>query len=112
MESSERSKRRHASLLQKQGESTHKLIMAGAIGARSEKRNDLARILKEALVSPSRPTKMRRVLFTPTEKVEKYSAEEALALLFDCGLSKYQYMQIRTGAKMKQADIYPPYNLV
>jgi len=41
-----------------------------------------------------------------------YSVEEALALIEDVKLSKYQYKIIRQQAKERNADIYPDYNKV
>lgn len=41
-----------------------------------------------------------------------YSAEEALALIEDVKLSKYQYEVIRMQAKERNVDIYPAYNKV
>lgn len=42
-------------------------------------------------------------------EVTKYSSEEALALIIDLKLSKFQYDLLRSQAKERQADIYPPY---
>lgn len=39
----------------------------------------------------------------------KYTLEEALALLIDLMLSKYQYDQLHSQSKQRHADIYPPY---
>lgn len=41
-----------------------------------------------------------------------YTAEEALALMIDLKLSKYQYERLHSQAKQIHADIYPPYNKV
>lgn len=41
-----------------------------------------------------------------------YSAEEALALIEDVKLSKYQYEIIRKQAKERNANIYPAYSKV
>ncbi|KYQ46691.1 hypothetical protein ALC60_14306 [Trachymyrmex zeteki] len=41
-----------------------------------------------------------------------YSAEEALALIEDVKLSKYQYTIIRTQAKERNANIYPSYSKI
>lgn len=39
----------------------------------------------------------------------KYTPEEALALLIDLKLTKYQYELLHSQAKQRHADIYPPY---
>ncbi|EFN70735.1 hypothetical protein EAG_07643, partial [Camponotus floridanus] len=41
-----------------------------------------------------------------------YSAEEALALIEDVKLSKYQYEVVRMQAKKRNVDIYPAYNKI
>lgn len=42
-------------------------------------------------------------------EVIPYTPEEALALIIDLKLSKYQYDLLRSQAKKRHADMYPPY---
>lgn len=49
------------------------------------------------------------VVYNSGKEVECYSAEEALALMEDAKLSKYQYNVIQFQAKTRNADIYPSY---
>lgn len=44
--------------------------------------------------------------------IMKYSPEEALALVVDLKLTKYQYDLLHSQAKERYADIYPPYKKV
>ena len=42
--------------------------------------------------------------------VYKYTLEEALSLFIDGDYTKETYNSMRTGAKKRNADIYPAYN--
>ena len=44
--------------------------------------------------------------------VVRYSGDEALALILDGGLTKHSYQLLRNGAAQRNADLYPPYNVV
>lgn len=41
--------------------------------------------------------------------LREYTALQALALLIDAQLSKAQYIRIQSGARERNANIYPPY---
>ena len=49
---------------------------------------------------------------SPSQKQPAYSPNEALALMFDCGLSKASYQHLRNGAKERCSNLYPAYNHV
>nr|CAI5861412.1 unnamed protein product [Callosobruchus analis] len=41
-----------------------------------------------------------------------YTPEEALALIVDTDLTKEDYIKIHRGAKLRGANLYPPYNAI
>ena len=79
------------------------------MAAHQQKKRDLALVLKELNTSPSRPTKIKKSIFSPKKETVRYTAEEALELFLDSNLSKQQYQNIRQGAVIKNCKMYPDY---
>ena len=77
------------------------------MAARQQKKRDLALVLKELNTRLSRPTKIKKTIFSPKKETVRYTAEEALELILDSNLSKQQYQNIRQGAVIKNCKMYP-----
>ncbi|XP_071497175.1 uncharacterized protein [Diadema antillarum] len=107
---SKRSKQRKAQDLLSHTEPPE-LLFAASQGA-YKKNRDLKYVLNFTLISPSRPTKVRKLISQPVETQESYTPDEALSLLLETDMTKQSYQTIRTAAKCKHADIYPSYNAV
>ena len=76
------------------------LVFAAASGVRQEGRRLSAQLLGAA-ASPQRGPKLAKRLTenSASETPVPYTSEEAHALLVDLGLSKAQYIRLRTDAK-------------
>jgi len=85
------------------------LIQAASAAARKRAQPDLAYVLKLLALSPEKAKFIRKVLSEPIAKPTKVSANEALALLLDQGLTKQQYVAVREQTKN---NIYPLYKEV
>ena len=85
------------------------VVHAASISARQKGDNDLAAVLKEVSRSPSRPSKIRKMLFTSKKEPVAYIAEEALEFIFENNLSKQQYLNMRYGGKFRKCNMYPSY---
>lgn len=90
------------------------LAYATQMKLREERLTDAAAIIREATqTTPSRATKIRDSWKqTENNPVYAYTDMEALALMVDSDLSVSQYNSIQSGAKKRNANIYPPYNRV
>ena len=77
-----------------------------------KKNPDLKYVLKFAMMSPSRPTRMRKLISQPSKQQEPFTSDEALSLLVATDMTKRSYQTVRTSAKRKRANIYPTYNEV
>ena len=55
---------------------------------------------------------MRKLISDKPTGPTEYTSEEALSLLVENDLTKHSYQNLRSSAKRKNADIYPPYNEV
>ena len=64
------------------------------------------------MMTPSRPAKIRKLISKPVDKPEAFTADEALSLFIDTDMTKQSYQKVRSAAKGKKADIYPPYNKI
>ena len=64
------------------------------------------------MLTPSRPTKIRKLITEKKTGPTKFTGEEALSLLVETDMTKQSYQTVRSAAKRKHADIYPPYNEV
>ncbi|XP_046808102.1 uncharacterized protein LOC124420131 [Lucilia cuprina] len=109
-EGSVRQKRKLASVVSSaQGNDTKLLLHAASIAAQSSKENDLNFVLKKAVSSPTRPTKIRQMLSCDDKKPIMLSPEEALLFLIENNLTKQQYINIRELNKSHNCDIFPSY---
>ena len=110
-EKSLRWKRREAAHLSKetQQHDTKLIVHSASMSAHQKGDNYLAAVLKEVNRSPSRPFKIRKMLFTLKKEPVEYTAEEALEFIFENNLSKQQYLNMRHGAKFRNCNIYPSY---
>lgn len=96
--------------------STDELAFATKVSLRDSGLNDASKLVEEStMTTPTRATKIR-ILYkqsqTSKNELQKYTNDEALALLVDLKLTKYQYQNLRIQAKNKNANIYPTYNSV
>ncbi|KAI8125494.1 hypothetical protein CVS40_4198 [Lucilia cuprina] len=96
-------------LVQHAGNDTKLLLHAASIAAQSSKENDLNFVLKKAVSSPTRPTKIRQMLSCDDKKPIMLSPEEALLFLIENNLTKQQYINIRELNKSHNCDIFPSY---
>ena len=67
---------------------TKLIVHAASITARQKGDNNLAEVLIEVSRSPSRSSKIRKMLFTSKKEPVAYTAEEALEFIFENNLSK------------------------
>lgn len=89
------------------------LTFATQISLKQSGQNDAAKLLKQSTsTTPTRASKILNSFKNSTLKVEKYSNDEALALLIDAKLTKKQYTLIRLQSKKKFSNLYPTYDLV
>ena len=111
-EKSLRSKRGEAAhLLKENQQHDPKLIVhAASISAPQKGDNGLAAFLKVNR-SPSRPSKIRKMLFSSKKEPVTYTAAEASEFIFENNLSKQQYLNMRHGAKFKSCNIYHIYHI-
>ena len=107
---SKRSKQRRAQTLLQ--ESEHRELLFAASQGAYGRNPDLRYVLQFTIQSPSKPAKLRKLISSPPPAPEKFTPDEALALLIETGLTKSAYQTLRTAAKEKKADVYPPYNAV
>lgn len=72
-----------------------------------------SRIIKEVSEhSPERATKIKKVINSASMKITKYTPEEALGFFIDARLTKKSYVLMQKGAKYRNANIYPNYNIL
>ena len=107
---SERSRKRKAQEMLSHTEPTE-LLYAASQGV-YQKNKDLKYVLKFAMMTPSRPAKIRKLISKPVDKPEAFTADDALSLFIDTDMTKQSYQKVRSAAKGKKADIYPPYNKI
>lgn len=63
--------------------------------------------------SPQRAVKLRKLIKkAQSTGVIPYTPEEALAYILSTNMSRDSYIETRIGAKMRNADIYPPYGKI
>lgn len=74
---------------------------------------DASRIVKEiSEYSPNRATQIKKAYKSPSLLPTKYTPEEALAFYVDARLTKKSYLLMQQGAKIRNANIYPSYNIL
>jgi len=88
---------------------TPELMIATSVKLNKSGKKTAAKLVDEITISPARAAKMGKAYFQWDETVKAYSADEALALILDSSLTKNQYLNIRSGARERKANIYPPY---
>ena len=93
--------------------STNELALAAEINARAEGKKDTAKLIhKISKISPESAKKIRELLNLDQSKssIQKYSSNEALALLLHLDLSKDDYLYLRSGMVAKNIpDMHPSY---
>lgn len=110
-EASDRLKRKLASDVSLEQQNDPMLLVhAASNAARSANEPDLRFVLKESLKSPTRPSKIKKMIVSTTKSPIALSAEEALVFLLENNLSKQQYVNMRLLNKARNCDIYPAYN--
>ncbi|XP_061401894.1 uncharacterized protein LOC133337701, partial [Musca vetustissima] len=113
VDSGERNKRRLASELAfQQGDNTQLLVHAASISAKKSHSADLTFVLQQVVISPNRPSKIRKVLNTSHKEVTPISPEDALTFLLKNGLTKQQYKNMRQLNLKHYCIIYPTYDNV
>lgn len=79
---------------------------------KSGKRN-VVNVLSEAMKTPKRASKIKKILsYSNKLKPVPYSPDQALAFFIDNKLTKEQYINIRKGAKKRNCNIYPSYEIL
>lgn len=107
-DSSERTKRQKTSKL-RASTSTSELAFATQVSLRSTGKATASTIVKEvALGSPTRARKYKESFRKTLQKKKAMTAEDAVALIIDAKLSRYQYNLIRE----KDKEIFPSYKNV
>lgn len=95
-----------------QNQTKDELLVAARVSLYKSGKRDAAHILQDIDKSPTRASKMRRAIFCPPAPPIPYSPEEALSLYVDGRYTKNSYMLMQSGAKSRNANIYPPYNVL
>jgi hypothetical protein len=78
-------------------------------------KRDAAKIVQEASTSSpksKRATKIKKAYYSNQSLPIKYTPEEALALYIDGKFTKKSYIMMQQGAKARNANIYPNYNII
>lgn len=109
-EMSDRSKRRVAAELSKStANDTDLLMQASVMSARKSNKKDLVAVIKKTIETPTRPTKIRKMLLKSDKRPVVLTDEEALAFFLENKFTKKQYCNIRLECKHRNTDIYPSY---
>lgn len=88
------------------------LMLATRIKLYKSGKRHAASLLQDLDASPTRALQIRKAVSCPPKKPVAYTPEEALALYVDGGLTKNSYLLMQSGAKSRNANIYPPYNVL
>lgn len=107
----ESTKRRKTEAIRKEFP-TEVLAFATQVKLRESGQTHAANIVKEATqTTPSRATRISEAWKKSSKyPVFQYNDAEALALFIDAKLTKSQYIKIQSGAKERNAKLYPPYH--
>lgn len=111
IESSERSQRRKLKNLAP-GSTTPEIVYATCRRLHMSGKRTAATIIKGATSSSPNTISRVKKAYKTEQKIEKYTAEESLAILIDNKMSVKQYKNIRLAAKEKKANIFAPYDYV
>jgi len=71
-----------------------------------------SKIIKKSTTSTPKTLLRVKTAYETEKKIEKYTAEESLAILIDNKMSVKQYKKIRLPAKKKCANIFSAYDHV
>lgn len=105
-ESSERSKRQKTELLRK-STSVAELTYAAEMGLRASGHLDAAKLMRDVAKVPDHAEKCRKALRDSIEPVSM-TGDEALAMIIEADLSRFQYEVIRS----KAPKIFPSYKVI
>lgn len=89
--------------------SSAELLMATRVSLYKAGNRDAASILSNINSSPKRANKLKRAMLCPPRIPIPYTPEEALALYVDGRFTKNSYILMQSGAKNRNANIYPSY---
>lgn len=105
----DRSKRRKTKELREQVP-VEELTYAAGVSQRTSGNTDASKIIKDIVASPTRATKIRKVIKTATKQavIKKHTPEEALAIFVEGDFTRRQWEIIHKSNK----SIYPCYSLV
>ena len=78
------------------------LLYAASQGA-YQKNKDHKNVLKFAMMTPSRPAKIRKLISKPVDMPETFTADEALSLFIETDMTKQSYQKVRYAAKGKNS---------
>lgn len=92
--------------------STPQLIFASASSLRKSGLRDAAKMVQTVSENAQRATEIKKQINAPIAQPIKYTPEEALALYVDGHYTKKSYILMQSGAKERNANIYPSYNLI
>lgn len=95
-----------------QSASRDELLVATRVSLYKAGKRDAAQVLGGIEKSPTRASKLKKTLSCPQVTPTSYTPEEALALYVDGRYTKNSYIRMQSGAKSKDANIYPPYNVL
>lgn len=95
-----------------QNNTKEELLVAASVSFYKSGKRNAAQILKVLNKSPNRSSKMKRVLSCSPLTPTSYTPEEALALYVDGRYTKNSYILMQSGAKSRNANIYPSYNVL
>ena len=78
-----------------------KLINAARRRSRTEGKKDLSFVLKNSTATPTRPSKVRKLLERPAKIPKMYTPEEALSVFVEGGFTKASWQLDRSSAKAR-----------
>lgn len=111
-ESSSKSKKRKIVRLM-QSHATPELSLAARLRLRSSGKRQASMLLKEATeTTPTRAYKIRRAYASSSLEQNKFSPEQALALMIDLDLSRDSYNLLRQKTKEIGVNIHPAYTKI
>lgn len=92
--------------------STEELSFAVSTNLRKSGQRDAAKIIQCVSNHSLNATRIKKLVNSSPTSPIKYTPEEALALYVDGRYTKNSYILMQSGAKLRNADIYPSYNLL
>lgn len=107
---SHQTKRKRVSLLV-ETYTKEELAFATSSSLRLSGQRDAA-LMVQKVTKDLEATKIKHALTRPTPLPIKYTSEEALALYINQEFTVSTYLEVRSGAKQRNADIYPSYSSI